>query len=142
MKEVIIEIKGTQQYSEDNTDVTTFTTRGFLKFEKNGYSLFYDESEIIGAKGVSTTLTLENENKMTLLRSGGMQSRLVVEKGRRHSCFYNTPEGDFVIGIYGDSLTSEMSESGGKIHMSYTIDVNSEFVSKNIMDIKIKEYHN
>lgn len=139
MKEVLIEIKGTQQYSEEESDVTTFTTRGTIEFSKGVYTLVYDESEMIGADNVHTEMMIEGESKMVLARSGGMNSRLVVEKGRRHSCLYNTPQGDFIIGIYGDALRCNLSKMGGSIYMSYTLDVNSGLLSKNIMEIKIKE---
>ncbi|MBO5908909.1 MAG: DUF1934 family protein, partial [Clostridia bacterium] len=55
------------------------------------------------------------------------------------SCLYNTPQGDFVIGIYGETLNTQLSDNGGSIYMSYTIDVNSGLLSKNIMEIKVKE---
>lgn len=139
MKEVLIKIKGTQQYAESDSDVTTFTTNGRLSCDNGVYRLCYDESEMIGAKGVKTELVIENDQKMTLARKGGMESRMTVEKGRRHSCLYNTPEGDFVIGIYGEALLCELDESGGRIYMSYTLDVNSGLLSKNIMEIEIKE---
>ena len=139
MKQVLIEIKGTQQYDDGKPDVTTFMTNGSFSCENGVYKLCYDESEMIGAKGVKTELTVENGEKMTLSRTGGMKSRLVVEKGRRHSCLYNTPQGDFVIGIYGETLNTQLSDNGGSIYMSYTIDVYSGLLSKNIMEIKVKE---
>lgn len=139
MKAVLIEIKGTQQYAEQDSDVTTFTTVGTLSAKDGVYMLSYDESEMIGAKGVKTELTIEDGTKMTLARTGGMESRMTVEKGRRHNCLYNTPHGDFVIGIYGDAIKVDMNSDGGSIYMSYTIDVNSGLLSKNIMEIKVKE---
>ncbi len=139
MKAVLIEIKGTQQYVEQDSDVTTFTTVGTLSAKDGVYTLSYDESEMIGAKGVKTELTIEDGTKMTLARTGGMESRMTVEKGRRHNCLYNTPHGDFVIGIYGDAIKVDMNGDGGSIYMSYTIDVNSGLLSKNIMEIKVKE---
>ena len=142
MKEVLIEIKGKQKYAEGHEDESTFTTTGTLVFENNILTLCYSESEMIGAKGVKTEIQVENGNKLTLVRSGGMESRMVVEKSRRHSCLYNTPEGDFVIGIYGEALLLETSNKGGKIYMSYTLDINSSLLSKNIMEIKFKEIKN
>lgn len=142
MTEVLIEIKGTQKYAEGHEDVTTFTTNGTLFFENGILILCYDESEMIGAKDVKTELIIESNNKMTLIRRGGMESRMTVEKGRRHSCLYNTPEGDFVIGLFGEALMLETNENGGKIYMSYTLDVNSSLLSKNIMEIKFKEIKN
>lgn len=142
MKEVLIEIKGIQKYAEGHEDVTTFTTNGTLSYNDCVFSLSYDESEMIGAKGVKTELVIETGNKMTLIRRGGMESRMTVEKGRRHSCLYNTPEGDFVIGIFGEALMLETNKNGGKIYMSYTLDVNSGLLSKNIMEIKFEEIKN
>lgn len=139
MKEVLIEIKGRQQYSPKDEDVTTFTTSGSLSYENDVLTLCYNESEMIGAKGVETELIVEKGRKMTLIRRGGMESRMIVEKGRRHSCLYNTPEGDFVIGIFGEALMLETNKNGGRIYMSYTLDVNSGLLSKNIMEIKFEE---
>ena len=142
MTNVLIEIKGIQKYAEGHDDETVFTTSGTLSYENSVLILCYDESEMIGAKGVKTKLMIESNNKMTLVRSGGMESRMTVEKGRRHSCLYNTPQGDFVIGIFGEALMLEKSEKGGKIYMSYTIDVNSGLLSRNIMEIRFEEIKN
>ena len=139
MKQVLIEIKGTQQYAQADSDVTTFTTVGTLEQADDMLTLSYLESEMIGAKGVKTNLIIENGKKMTLVRSGGMESRMTVEKGRRHSCLYNTPQGDFVLGVYGDEVIAEIGETQGKLYLSYTLDINSGLLSKNIMEIKIKE---
>ena len=139
MKEVLIEIKGIQKYAEGHEDKTVFTTNGTLSYEDGVLALNYDESEMIGAKGVKTELRIESGSKMILIRRGGMESKMTVEKGRRHSCLYNTPEGDFVIGIFGEALMLETNKNGGKIYMSYTLDVNSGLLSKNIMEIKFKE---
>jgi len=138
MKDVLIEIKGTRQYSESEPDVSTFTTTGKFSVDEKEIKLIYNESEMIGAKDVTSEITIEGDT-VTLARRGGMESRLTIEKGRRHSCLYNTPEGDFVIGIYGESLLTEFTQNSAKIYMSYTIDVYSGLLSKNIMEIKIKE---
>ena len=138
MKDVLIEIKGTQQYPESEPDVSTFTTTGKFSVDEKEIKLIYNESEMIGAKDVTSEITIEGDT-VTLARRGGMESRLTIEKGRRHSCLYNTPEGDFVIGIYGESFLTEFTQNSAKIYMSYTIDVYSGLLSKNIMEIKIKE---
>ena len=64
---------------------------------------------------------------------------LTVEKGKRHSCLYDSPQGAFVIGIFGEEISSNVNENGGEIHAKYTIDVNSGLLSSNKMDIKIEE---
>ncbi len=138
MKDVLIEIKGTQKYPESEPDVSTFTTTGKFSVDEKEIKLIYNESEMIGAKDVTSEIAIEGDT-VTLARRGGMESRLTIQKGRRHSCLYNTPEGDFVIGIYGESLLTEFTQNSAKIYISYTIDVYSGLLSKNIMEIKIKE---
>lgn len=138
MKDVLIEIKGTQKYPESEPDVSAFTTTGKFSVDEKEIKLIYNESEMIGAKDVTSEITIEGDT-VTLARRGGMESRLTIQKGRRHSCLYNTPEGDFVIGIYGESLLTEFTQNSARIYMSYTIDVYSGLLSKNIMEIKIKE---
>ena len=100
MSEVLIEIKGTQQYPDGEPDVTTFTTTGTAETTGDKLVLRYNESEMIGADNVSTKIEI-SEDMAVLTRSGGMESQLTIEKGRRHTCLYNTPQGDFVIGIFG-----------------------------------------
>lgn len=138
MNDVLIEIKGVQQYPDSEPDVTTFTTTGSVERTGNKLCLCYNESEMIGAKDVHSKIMIKGDT-VILTRTGGMESQLTIEKGRRHTCLYNTPQGDFVIGIFGESLVTEVSEHQGKIQMSYTIDVFSGLVNKNILEIKFKE---
>ena len=139
MKEVLIEIEGTQQYPDSDVEKTSLTTKGTLSFSKDKVLIAYSESELIGASDVKSEIVIENNGLVTLTRSGGMQSRLIIEKGRRHSCLYNTPQGDFVMGFFGDKINCQIDENGGSLYMSYTIDVNSGLLSKNTMKIQVKE---
>ena len=138
MKNVIINIKGTQCYEQDS-DVTEFTTAGKMEIEENKVRLFYNESDEIGAKGVKTEITISDGKKLQLVRSGGMVGGLTVEKGKRHTCLYNTPYGDFMVGVYGEAINISLDDMGGKIYLSYTLDVNSGLLSRNIMEIDIKK---
>ena len=75
---------------------------------------------------------------MELVRTGSMTGILTVEKGRRHTCLYNTPYGTFMVGVYGEAVEVSLDETGGKIYLRYTLDVNSGMLSRNIMEISIK----
>lgn len=139
MKEVLIEIEGTQQYPDSDIEKTSLTTKGTFSFSKDKILIIYSESELIGANDVRSEITIANDRLVTLTRTGGMESRLIIEKGRRHSCLYNTPQGDFVMGFFGDKINCRFDENGGSLFMSYTIDVNSGLLSKNTMKIQVKE---
>lgn len=140
MNNVIIDIKGKQKYVGSNEwDITEFSTEGILEKTENGYRIVYDESDMIGAENVKSEVVIEDGIKAEISRTGPVSTRMTVEKGKRHSCFYSTPQGDFTIGIFGESVSTKLRESKGEIYLSYTIDVNSSLVSENKMEIKIKE---
>ena len=92
MKDVIISIKGTQGLYEES-DTIEFTTDGRFGEKDGSYLITYDESEILGMKNVKTCLYVKPDNSVILQRSGTVQSRLVVEEGRRSTCYYCTPQG-------------------------------------------------
>lgn len=139
MNNVIINIKGKQKYADSKDwDITEFTTEGILEQTLGGYRIVYDESEMIGAKDVKSEILIEDSTKAVISRSGDISSRMTIEKSKRHSCFYSTPEGDFTIGIFGETVRTDIKGIKGEIYMSYTIDVNSSLISENKMEIKIK----
>ena len=138
MKKVLINIKGTQSYGED-TDTSSLITEGEMEIKDGICRLTYNESDMIGAQNVTSELVLEGNDKFSITRKGGLNSMLTVEKGKRHSCLYDSPQGAFVIGIFGEDISSDFNENGGEIHAKYTIDVNSGLLSSNKMDIKIEE---
>ena len=54
-------------------------------------------------------------------------------------CHYRTQFGDILLGVYCNEVNNELSDSGGKISMSYTLDVNASVLSENKVTIKIRE---
>lgn len=137
MKDVIINIKGRQGLG-DELDTIELTTDGRFG-EKNGsYYMTYDESAMLGLENVKTALYIKPGNSVILQRSGDVESRLVVEEGKRSTCYYNTPQGELLIGIFGESVKTELNSGGGKIHMKYTIDSNLNLISRNTVDILVK----
>ena len=139
MNNVIISIKGKQKTVGNNEwDVTEFTTEGLLENTDTGYKISYDESSMIGAENVKSEVTVTDGRLAEVSRTGPVSSRMTIEKSKRHSCFYSTPEGDFTIGIFGENVTARLKEQKGEIYLSYTIDVNGSLISENKMEIKIK----
>lgn len=138
MKDVLIDIKGTQGIDGD-TDVIEFTTMGQLAYRHGKYYLFYTENESIGAKGIKTTLKTEGDDKITMSRSGILDSRMVIEKGQRSRCFYSTVQGQLMLGIFGEEITNTLTEDGGRISMTYTIDVENNLLSRNKVEICVRK---
>ena len=75
---------------------------------------------------------------LSIDRQGEMSSHLILEQGVRHECLYQTPMGQMFIGIFTDSIKSELSESGGTINAAYQLDFNRTVVSYNEFYISVK----
>ncbi len=137
MKDVLINIKGSQSNDTDS-DVIEFTTLGKLAERDGKYMLVYEENKTIEGSLVKTTLKAD-ENRISLNRSGAIESRLIIESGRRNKCFYSIPQGEIVLGIFGEYIKNNLKDNGGKLEMSYTVDIDNGLISKNTIEISVKE---
>lgn len=140
MKDVIINIKGTQSNDTDS-DVIEFTTLGKFGERDGKYMVVYEENQTLEGALIKTTLKTE-DNRIVMNRSGAIDSKLVIEKGRRNRCFYSIPQGELVLGIFGESIINKLNKNGGELSMCYTIDIDNGFLSRNTVEISIKEVEN
>ncbi len=140
MKDVIINIKGTQSNDADS-DVIEFTTLGKFSERDGKYMVVYEENQTLEGALVKTTLKTE-DNRVVMNRSGAIDSKLVIEKGRRNRCFYSIPQGELVLGIFGESIVNNLNKNGGDLSMCYTIDIDNGLISRNTVEISIKEVEN
>lgn len=136
MKNVIIDIKGIQGIDGDN-DVIELSTLGTLSEKDGKFLITYEENKTVKNESVKTLVKTE-DNKVTMIRSGALDSRLVIEKGRRNTCFYSVPQGELALGIFGEEIKNDLDKNGGKLTMSYTIDIENSLISKNTVEIHVR----
>ncbi len=129
-----------KQYASDTVETLSLTTRGeFCRAQDGNFHIRYEESETTGFAGDTTTLVIEQNNRATLSRSGKTHSSLVIEKGRKHLCHYDTGVGTLIIGVYADKIENKLHEHGGSLRLRYKLDVNSNAVSVNELNITVRE---
>ena len=138
MKEVLIDIKGTQRTGDGSTDSIEFTTVGKYYKYKNRYHLSYPEHITTGMKDVTTTLKV-GDDMVSLCRRGGANSELTVQRHKRHMCHYDTGYGLLSVGIFGKTVRSTLDDKGGKLYMRYTVDIDMGFQSENEIDVTVRE---
>ena len=136
-KDVLISIRGVQRV-EGQEETIELMTVGNLYKKKDFYYLSYDETEATGFEGARTTLKLEND-RVTMLRSGPYRSQLIVERGRRHQCYYGTEHGEMLIGVSGGSISSTLGDNGGNLRFNYSLDINTSLASENEVYIDVRE---
>ena len=92
-EDFLIRIDGRMEQG-DESDSVQLMTRG--SFVRRGGSFFisYKESETTGYEGCTTTVKVaKDESKVSMTRFGPAAGQLVVEKGIRHLCHYDTGYG-------------------------------------------------
>lgn len=135
-KNVMVSFKSFNKYEEDNSDKIEFLTKGSF-FEKDGkYYLKYEEKN--ENESVTTTLKIE-DNKVTILRYGAANTQMIVEKGKKHLNYYETPHGSFTIGVYSDNIDININEKEGNINLNYDVEFNNVIASRNIIKVNFRE---
>ncbi len=138
MENIVLEIKSTQEIN-GQSDKTEFVSHGKYSYNDNGVEIVYDESVALGVDNVITNLTVDKNGVVKIIRNNGSFGCLVVEEGKRHLCQYHTAYGNLMIGIYGNKVDNKLSSDGGDLTLIYSIEVNSGLLSRNKVEIKIRE---
>ncbi len=125
-QDVILAIRGSQKYADQEPEVIDLVTEGIMEFRNGGWDICYEESELTGLAGVTTTFRVE-PNVVTLTRTGALKSQMVFEKGVVHDSLYQMPFGALMLSIETLSLFYDIVPDGGVIDVSYKINIeNSE----------------
>ena len=114
------------------------TTTGNYSRVNGRWVLLYDEMSEDKTAVIKTMIKVDDKS-VTITRNGEGSSKLIMTEGERNMCHYRTQFGDILLGVYCNEVNNELSDSGGKILMSYTLDVNASVLSENKVTIKIRE---
>lgn len=142
MKEnYLIQIDGRmEQDGPDGADNIRLMTRG--SFVRRGGSFFitYAETAATGYEGCTTTVRVaQDASKVSMTRFGPLPSQLVIEKGVRHLCHYDTGYGAMTLGVAADEIRHQLTDAGGQVEFSYTLDMDSAgLISRNLVKIQVR----
>ncbi|MGN1340612.1 MAG: DUF1934 domain-containing protein [Oscillospiraceae bacterium] len=130
-----------KQTADGATDSSELFTKG--EFREHGDSFFidYDESEATGYEGSHVQLRIgQQDETVTMTRTGSAFSSLIFENGKRHFCHYGTEYGDCLVGISTTEMRKTITQEGGEVYLRYTIDVNSGLMLTNEITINVKPH--
>ena len=134
---VILTIRGEQYFDGIDPDATELMTEGTLEMTEEGLRFWYEESELTGLEGTTTTFELRGP-RVTLTRAGKVNSQMVFEEGMQHSSMYETPFGELTVDIQTSSLKHNLSERGGIMEIRYSIAVEHTVTGRNCFKIRVK----
>ena len=125
-KEVNLSIRGRQTYQDQEPEIIELMTDGTMEFVSGGWDISYEESELTGLAGVTTTFRVE-PGKVTLTRKGPLNSTMVFQENVVHESLYQMPFGALMLSVKATSVFFDIVPDGGVIDLSYQINIeNSE----------------
>lgn len=134
---VMLSIRGEQYFDDVDPDATELMTEGTLTLREGNLYLAYQESELTGMEGTTTTFAVEGP-RVTLMRTGSVNSQMVFEEGRQHTSLYETPFGELTVDIQTSKLIHNLSERGGLMEIKYSIAVEHTVTGRNCFKIRVR----
>ena len=119
---VVLSIRGRQSYDGQEPDVIELATDGFMEFRDGGWDISYEETELTGMAGVTTTFRVE-PSKIILTRSGRLRSEMIFEMGVYHDSLYTMELGTLLMTVCAQSIFFDITPEGGMVDLVYTIDI-------------------
>ena len=105
---VMLSIRGEQYFDDVDPDSTELMTEGTMTMGDGQIRLSYKESELTGMEGTTTTFIVEGE-RVTLLRTGAVNSQMIFEEGEQHTSLYETPFGELTVDIQTSKLLHNLT---------------------------------
>ena len=130
---VILSIQGCQYYPEQEPDVIELTTEGTLEFREGGWDIRYEESDLTGLAGVTTTFRLE-PGQVVLQRTGKLRSEMIFREGISHDSLYQMDFGALMLTVCAKQINADISPKGGTVDLVYDIQIEG-------MAAGLVEYH-
>ena len=119
---MVLSIRGSQHYADQEPEVIELVTEGTMEFRNGGWDISYQESALTGLEGVTTTFRVE-PGKVTLRRSGALNSEMIFEKGVEHDSLYQMAFGTLMLTVKATFVYYDIVSDGGVIDLSYNINI-------------------
>lgn len=140
-KQVLITVNSVIDDAAGECDKMSLVTEGTLVRENDGYTVTYEESEITGLNGTTTTLKI-NKDSVTLIRHGNVDTMMLFEVGKTHLTDYATQYGNVMLGITAQNVDVNLGDTGGNIKVDYVLEYNRVYGGRNSLDVRVSERKN
>ena len=120
------------------SETIELVTNGTYRYEPGLATISYVETEMTGLEGVVTTFTVEDGKKVTLRRTGKVNSTMVFVLGQKDESLYDCGAGALMIGVCATQMTVLLNEHGGVLDLEYRVEVEHALCSRNHYHIEIQ----
>lgn len=134
-RKVIVSLKS-KQIIDGQEESVEMITPGKLYSKEDAYYVVYEETEVSGMEGTTTTLKIGNQN-VSLIRFGTVSSKLNFKRGVKDVSLYKTPYGILEVVVNPKEVDIDVNEEGGQIRLVYDLEPAGLKSSKNELLISI-----
>ena len=121
-KTVMLSIEGKQRYEDQEPEIIELVTDGTMEFRNGGWDISYEETELTGLAGVTTTFRVEPD-KVTLTRKGALNSQMIFQLGVAHDSLYQMAFGALLMTVKATHVFFDIVPDGGVIDLVYNISI-------------------
>ena len=117
-----------EEEDEDSEPIEVITPA--MYYLKNGkHYVVYDEV-LEGLPGITKNkIRIAGDNLLEIKKSGHTNTQMVFEKDKINMTQYETPYGEFMIGIFTKSMMVDVTEKNIDVLVNYELDINSEKIA-------------
>ena len=133
-KRAIISV--TSNHGEQADDVIEVITAGEFHRIEDYYKASYEETEISGMAGTTTTFKIYKD-KFLLIREGTTSTIMSFEKEKEDTVLYNTPYGIIDLKIETLKLNIEVDDIGAQVEIDYKMSLTGQKHLNIFLKIKI-----
>lgn len=135
-KKAIISVSSSQ--SEDGKEEPiSVVTPGLFYIKNETYYVRYEETEISGMDGTTTTLKIKPDS-LIMIRKGTTNAKMEFKKGLDNVSMYDTPYGTLQITTHTKVADICVNEEGGSVHIEYDMDISGQKIPRTTLDVEIK----
>lgn len=135
---VLISVAGTQRFAGMESETIELVTNGTYRYEPGLATISYVETEMTGLEGVVTSFTVEDGKKVTLRRTGKVNSTMVFVLGQKDESLYDCGAGALMIGVCATQMTVLLNERGGVLNLEYSIELERSVSATNLCHVEIR----
>lgn len=136
-KAVLLTISSIQQFETETPETTELVTAGTMRILDDAIELSYAETELTGLQGTRTDFRVE-QNRVALIRSGAVESRMTFVPGQEDLSLYDVGYGALMINLHTEKICCDLTEEGGTLTVSYTIVIEEEATGFITYEIRVQ----
>lgn len=138
MDEVTISVQTLQRDTSGEDEHIRLITKGTYEECDDLRILRYDESELTGMSGTTTTIELRPD-AVALIRTGTVLQRQEFRVGKTHAAKYHTPYGTLSLEMHTYAIDDRLRDGNGSVTLRYDVSVTGVHTRYNELTISSRK---